>query len=235
MDKFSCIIVEDEPLAVEILEDYIAQIPFLELKEVCPDAIFALECLNREKIDLIFLDIHLPKLKGLDFIRSLRYPPQVIIVSAYHEYAIDGYELNVLDYLLKPIEFSRFFKAVSKLKTGLPVSERPTNYPFAYENEPLFFQVDRKKVRVLPDDILFIESVGEYVKIVMTDKTMLTKITLYDIGQLLPQHLFRRIHRSYIIALKKIEVFTLNHVEINKTIIPIGRMYKEVMRGWEKG
>jgi DNA-binding LytR/AlgR family response regulator len=112
----NCLIVEDEPLAAEILQDYVRQIPFLELKSTCTDAIFALEVMNRERIDLIFLDIHLPGLKGLDFLKSLQNPPAVILTTAYHEYALEGYELNVVDYLLKPIEFQRFVAAVNKVQ-----------------------------------------------------------------------------------------------------------------------
>jgi len=115
MQQYNCIIVEDEPLAAEVLQDYVNQVPFLNMKGICSDAIYAMEMLKKEKIDLIFLDIHLPKLKGLDFIKTLKDPPQIIITSAYHEYALKGYELNVLDYLLKPIEFSRFLTAVNKL------------------------------------------------------------------------------------------------------------------------
>ena len=108
MQQYNCIIVEDEPLAAEVLNDYIGQVPFLKLKGICADAIYAMEVLQKEKIDLIFLDIHLPKLKGLDFIKTLKHPPHIIIVTAYHEYALQGYEYNVIDYLLKPVEFSRF-------------------------------------------------------------------------------------------------------------------------------
>ena len=116
MQQYNCLIVEDEPLAAEVLQDYIRQVPFLTLRGICGDAIYAMEKLQQEKIDLIFLDIHLPKLKGLDFIKTLRNPPHIIIVSAYHEYALQGYEYNVIDYLLKPVEFSRFLMAVNKIK-----------------------------------------------------------------------------------------------------------------------
>ena len=124
MQTYNCIIVEDESIAAELLQDYVKQVPFLHLKGVCIDAIYALEMLQKESIDLVFLDINLPKLKGLDFIRTLKNPPKIIITSAYHEYALQGYELNVVDYLLKPIEFSRFLMAVNKVK-----SERPEPNP----------------------------------------------------------------------------------------------------------
>jgi len=117
MEKFNCIIVEDEPLAAEVLQDYVGQIPFLELKSLCTDAMYAMEALKKNRIDVIFLDIHLPRLKGLDFLETLKSPPQVIITSAYRDYALEGYELNGVDYLLKPISFNRFLTAVNKIKT----------------------------------------------------------------------------------------------------------------------
>src|SRR6478672_9640915 len=117
MQQYNCLVVEDEPLAAEVLKEYICQVPFLQLIAICSDAIYAIEVLQREKIDLIFLDIHLPKLKGLDFIKTLKNPPQIIVTTAYREYAIEGYELNVLDYLVKPVNFTRFLMAVNKLKT----------------------------------------------------------------------------------------------------------------------
>jgi response regulator of citrate/malate metabolism len=154
MQRFNCLIVEDEPLAAEVLQDYIKQVPFLSLKGICNDALFALEALQQQKIDLVFLDIHLPKLKGLDFIKTLKNPPRIIITSAYHEYALQGYEYNVVDYLLKPIEFSRFLMAVNKLNQS-PVPERhiATFLP-APERASLFFNVSKKKVKVFLDEIL---------------------------------------------------------------------------------
>src|SRR6187399_3311924 len=157
MEKYNCIIVEDEPLAVEVLEDYIKQVPFLELKSICPDAIFAMEILRKQKIDVVFLDIHLPKLKGLDFIKTLKNPPQIIVTTAYREYAIEGYELNVLDYLVKPINFSRFLMAVNKLKTqhkgDIIFSSGPATSP---ERQHLFVNVNKKMIKVYMDEILFI-------------------------------------------------------------------------------
>ncbi|MEI9810650.1 MAG: response regulator [Bacteroidota bacterium] len=134
MQLYNCIIVEDEPLAAEVLRDYIQQVPFLVLKGVCPDAIYAIELLQKEKIDLIFLDIHLPKLKGLDFIKTVKIPPHIIITSAYHEYALQGYEYNVLDYLLKPVEFSRFLMAVNKL-TSTPEAHKLESKGYAKAEE----------------------------------------------------------------------------------------------------
>lgn len=229
MQKFNCLIVEDEPLAAEILEDYIHQVPFLQLLAKCYDAVFALEILQNEKVDLIFLDIHLPKLKGLDFIKSLNEPPQIIITSAYTEYALQGYELNVIDYLLKPIEFNRFIMAVNKLK---PINEveRLNNISSTLPERPyLFFNVSKKKVKMFLDEILYIESLKEYIKVISKDKSILTKFQLGEIEDILNKNNFLRIHRSFIVAKDKIDAFSATDIEINGQQIPIGRSYKEIV------
>ena len=148
-----CLIIEDEPLAAEVLKDYIQQVPFLTLVDTCSDALFALEVLKKEQIDLMFLDIHLPGLKGVDMLSSLANPPQVILTTAYNEYALQGYELNVVDYLLKPIEFKRFYQAVSKVKVGDVSAAKAT----------ITIQADSKKLVINTADILFIESQKEYI------------------------------------------------------------------------
>ncbi|MEO5500852.1 MAG: LytTR family DNA-binding domain-containing protein [Ginsengibacter sp.] len=222
----SCLIVEDEPLAAEVLEDYINQVSFLQLIEKCNDAIYALEILKREKIDLIFLDIHLPKLKGLDFIKTLENPPKIIITSAYPDYALQGYELNVLDYLLKPIEFSRFIKSVHKAQ--LKTEDLQLLEPQEINSRPfLFFNVGKKRVKIFFDDILYIESLKEYIKIVTKDKSILTKIQLGQTEDLLKNSNFIRIHRSFIVSKDKIDAFTASEVEIRGVLIRIGRSYKE--------
>ncbi|GAA0547310.1 LytR/AlgR family response regulator transcription factor [Chitinophaga japonensis] len=229
MQKYSCIIVEDEPLAAEVLEDYIRQVPFLLLKGVCSDAIYAMEMLQKETIDLVFLDIHLPKLKGFDFVKALKNPPQVIITSAYQEYALQGYELNVVDYLLKPIEFSRFLMAVNKLKQPTAPAPAPDTASAARERPHLFFNVSKKRVKVCLDEILYIESMKEYIRIVTRDKSILTKFQLGQIEELLARNNFLRVHRSFIVAKDKIDAFTATDVEINGKEIPIGRSYKELV------
>lgn len=236
MQTWRCIIVEDEPLAAEVLKDYIQQIPFLQLKGVCDDAIYALETLQKEPIDLIFLDIHLPKLKGLDFLRSLKHPPAVIITSAYQEYALQGYEHNVVDYLLKPIEFSRFLMAVNKLKTQqdtrTPAAENVLSTP---ARTYFFFNVSKKRVKVYLDEMLYIESLKEYIRITTKGKTILTKFQLGQIEELLARNNFLRIHRSFIVAKDKIDAFTATDVEVGGKLIPIGRSYKElVLRALEQ-
>jgi len=227
MLKYSCLIVEDEPLSAEILTDYIRQVPFLELRSVCADAIYAMELLQNEKIDLLFLDIHLPKLKGMEFLESLRNPPRVIIISAYKDYALQAFELNVVDYLLKPIRFSRFLKAVNKLEQSVALPPATDTRERTY----FFFSVGKKKVKVFLDEILYIESLREYVRITTRDKNILTKFQLSAIEELLSRNNFIRIHRSFIVAKDKINAFTATDVEINNKQIPIGRSYKELVIG----
>ena len=229
MRKFNCLIVEDEPLAIEVLEDYIHQVPFLQLAAICKDAIYALEMLQKEKIDLIFLDIHLPRMKGVDFIKTLINSPRIIITSAFQEYALQGYELNVVDYLLKPIEFGRFLFAVNKLKHLVDIAPSSNITPIAGERASLFFNVSKKKVKMFLDEILYIESLKEYVKIFSRDKSILTKFQIGEIEDLLKKNNFLRIHRSFIVAKDKIDAYTVTDVEINGKQIPIGRSYKELV------
>lgn len=227
MQRITCLIVEDEPLAAEVLQDYVSMIPFLELVGVSGDAIFALQELEEKKIDLVFLDIHLPKLKGLDFIRTLKNPPKIIITSAYQDYALEGYELNVLDYLLKPIEFNRFVGAVTKARQEIEAGKVSSKPGVTNERPFLFFNVGKKKVKMFLDEILYIESLKEYIKIVSGEKTLLTKFQLGQTEELLQNNNFLRIHRSFIVAKDKVDAFTATDVEIRGKLIPIGRSYKE--------
>lgn len=230
MQMYNCIIVEDEPLAAEVLQDYISQVPFLQLKGICTDALFAMEFLQKEKTDLVFLDIHLPKIKGLDFLKTLTNPPRVIITTAYHEYALEGYEHNVLDYLLKPVEFSRFLKAVNKLTSKPEQAATANGGPVRPEKEFIFFNVSKKMVRIFLDDILYIESLKEYIRVVTKDKSLLTKFQLGQIEEILSKNNFIRVHRSFIVAKDKIDAYTATDVEINGKQIPVGRSYKEIVQ-----
>jgi len=230
MQQYNCLIVEDEPLAAEVLQDYVSQVPFLTLGGVCGDAIYAMEKLQREKIDLIFLDIHLPKLKGLDFIKTLRNPPHIIIVSAYHEYALQGYEYNVIDYLLKPVEFSRFLMAVNKMRQTPTTTSAIQVTSEAAERPYIFFNVGKKRVKIFLDEILYIESLKEYVRIFTKEKSILTKFQLGQIESLLARNNFIRVHRSFIVAKDKIDAFTASDLEINGKQIPVGRSYKELVQ-----
>ena len=223
--NLKCIVVEDEPLATEVMVDFISQVPFLKLEKTCIDAIAAMRILNEKKIDLIFLDIHLPKLKGLDFLNTLKNPPMVIITTAYHEFAVKSYDYNVLDYLLKPIEFSRFMVAVQKAashnnKENVAVEET--------KNDGLFFTVNKKKARVTFHSIVYIESQRENVKIVTKSQVFQTRIAISEIEKQLPDS-FLRIHRSYIVAKTKIDFVDAQEIEIGGKFLPIGRSYKNAV------
>src|SRR4051812_48040951 len=166
MSKIKCIIVEDEPLAVKVLADYISQVPFLESQQTFKDAILATDWLRNNNTELIFLDIHLPKLKGIAFLKTLTHPPAVIITTAYHQYAVEGFDLNVKDYLLKPIEFERFLSAVNKVRTSQ--SGKHFSNESAEIKDHLFLNVQKKKVKILFSEIIYIESQREYIRIVTT-------------------------------------------------------------------
>ena len=226
MSKIKCIIIEDEPLATKVLADYVSQTPFLELQGTFKDAILATDWLRHNDTELIFLDIHLPKLKGMAFLKTLVNPPAVIITTAYHQYAVEGFDLNVTDYLLKPFEFERFLVAVNKVKTAQGEKPRSTE---SEEKDFIFLNVQKKKVKILFSEIVFIESQREYIKIVTTKKEFLTKMATHEIESLLPAHLFKRIHRSYIISLSKIDSYTAEEVEVNGKSLPIGRDYRGII------
>ncbi|MDQ3843563.1 MAG: response regulator transcription factor [Bacteroidota bacterium] len=225
MSKLKCIIIEDEPLAVKVLSDYVSQVPFLELQGTFKDAILATDYLRDHHTDLIFLDIHLPKLKGMAFLKTLTHPPAVIITTAYHQYAVEGFSLNVTDYLLKPIEFERFLIAVNKVKTA----QREKHQPDAIQEKKdhLFLNVQKKKVKILFSEIIYIESQREYIKIVTTKGDYLSKMSTHEIEELLPAHLFKRVHRSFIVSISKINSYTAEEVEVNGVPIPIGRGYRD--------
>ena len=210
-----------------MLRDYIQQVPFLECQGSFKDAILATEFLRHTATDLIFLDIHLPKLKGMAFLRTLPNPPAVIITTAYHQYAVEGFNLNVTDYLLKPIEFERFLVAVNKVKMAHK-EIHPSVTHLAPENRDfIFLAMQKKKVKILFSEILYIESQREYIKVVTTKQEYLSKMSTHEIEALLPAHLFKRVHRSFIVSVSKIESFTAEIVEVNGVAIPIGRGYRD--------
>jgi DNA-binding LytR/AlgR family response regulator len=227
MSKIKCIVIEDEPLAAKVLSDYISQVTFLELQSTFKNALLATEFLHDNSTELIFLDIHLPKLKGMAFLKTLKHPPAIIITTAYHQYAVEGFELNVTDYLLKPFSFERFLVAVNKVKTSrsesLKINEDEEKKDF------IFLNVQKKKVKILFSEIVYIESQREYVKIVTIKKEYLSKMSTNEIESLLPANQFQRIHRSYIISISKIESYTAEMVEVNGISVPIGRDYRGII------
>jgi two-component system, LytTR family, response regulator len=227
MSKIKCIIIEDEPLAIKVLADYVSQTPFLELQATFKDAILATGWLRNNTTDLIFLDIHLPKLKGMAFLKTLTHPPAVIITTAYHQYAVEGFDMNVTDYLLKPFEFERFLVAVNKVKTAQ--TEKDKTIEAAEAKDFIFLNVQKKKVKILFSEIVYIESQREYIRIITTKKEYISKISTHEIESLLPANLFKRIHRSFIISISKIESYTAEMVEVNGVSIPIGRDYRDIL------
>ena len=231
MSKLSCIIVEDEPLATEVLTDYIAQVPFLELVDTYPDALYALEGLKTHSADVIFLDIHLPKLKGLDFLKTLQQPPQVILTTAYHQYALESYDLAVVDYLLKPIEFSRFLTAVNKLKRTEIQSLASIKNSLTPSNDFIFFPTNKKMVKVFLANLLYVESLKDYVRLHTTKQVLVVRMQIGEIEKLLETQLaILRIHRSYLVVMEKIDAFAATEVEIADKKLPIGRSYKQFVQ-----
>ena len=226
MSDIKCIVIEDEPLAVKILSDYILQVPFLELQATFKDAILATDWLRHNNTDLIFLDIHLPKLRGMAFLKTLSHPPSVIITTAYHQYAVEGFDLNVTDYLLKPFDFERFLLAVTKVKT---IQIERQKHESKEIKDFIFLNAERKRVKILFSEIVYIESQREYIKIVTTKKEYISKMSTHEIEDILPANLFSRIHRSFIVSLSKIESYTAEMVEVNGVPIPIGRGYRDII------
>jgi DNA-binding LytR/AlgR family response regulator len=191
------------------------------------NALLAIEFLHDHTIELIFLDIHLPKLKGMAFLKTLSHPPSVIITTAYHQYAVEGFDLNVTDYLLKPFAFERFLIAVNKVKTAQ--SEIQKSNENEEKKDFIFLNVQKKKVKILFSEILYIESQREYIKIVTIKKQYISKMSTHEMESLLPGNLFKRIHRSFIVSMTKIESYTAEIVEVNGVSIPIGREYRGII------
>ena len=227
--KIKCLIVDDEPLAVEIIESYLKRLDNMEIIGNCSNAIKAFEILQKEQMDLLFLDIQMPKLTGIDFLRTLKNPPKVILTTAYREYALESYELDVVDYLLKPISFERFFKAVSKVyRDGGDENGGHKEKDTANTNaEPyLYLKADKKMVKVMLKDILYIESLKDYVRVKTPTKDVITHQTISYFEEKLSEDAFLRIHRSFIVPIGKIETFSASAVEVPGKELPIGRIYK---------
>jgi DNA-binding LytR/AlgR family response regulator len=226
--KLNCLIVDDEPPAVEVLKTYVTSVSSLHLVGVCHNAIEASNLLQIQPVDVMFLDIQMPLLLGTDLVRTLRNPPDIIFTTAFRKFAIDGFELDAVDYLLKPISFERFLKAVNKVMHTRSRINDDKSPPEAGINNSGFIhlRVDRKNVKLSLDDILFIESLKDYVKVVTTSKNIITKQSISSLEEMLPGKQFVRIHRSYIVSVNKIISFTSNSIEIGKSELPISRMYR---------
>ena len=230
--KVKCLLVDDEDLALDIMEEYIKRIDYLQLEGRCKSAVEALSVLNSKKIDLLFLDIQMPGLTGIQLLRNISNPPTVIFTTAYSEYALESYDLEALDYLIKPIPFERFIKAVNryfKLKKHdyqIPEKKEQSNTDQAF----IFVKSEKKMVKVFLHEILYIESLRNYVSIYQENgQEIITLNTISNIEEKLPETNFLRIHRSFIIAIDKIESFTSSLVQVEQKYIPIGRNYKSMV------
>ena len=238
-NKIRCLVIDDEPPAREILMRHIADVEALKLVGSCSNAVEALGFLNENQVDLLFLDIQMPQLLGTNFIRTLKNPPKVIFTTAYRNYAIEGFELDAVDYILKPISFERFLKAVNKvlqLDIGEKTSMVPREDLSEKVNSFLYFRSDRKMVKVFFNDILFIESLKDYIKIVTVSKSIVTKYVLSTLEEMLPSDEFLRVHKSYIVNISKIDSYNADSIQILKNQLPIGRLYKlevtRVLNAW---
>nr|WP_321450270.1 LytTR family DNA-binding domain-containing protein [uncultured Carboxylicivirga sp.] len=233
MDNIKCLIVDDEELAIDVLEEYVNRIDYLELAGSCRNAVEAMAFLNNNKVDLIFLDIQMPGLTGLQLLKNISDRPEVIMTTAYTEYALEGFDLQVLDYLIKPIPFDRFIKAVNRFlklhqsNISLPEIKQSNSYNDAF----IFVKSDKMMVKILLSEITYVESLRNYVAIYQTSGKMIkTMNTISNIEEKLPETHFLRVHRSFIIAIDKIDSFTSGSFKINTEIIPIGRQYKELVK-----
>lgn len=222
--KIRCLLVDDEPIALDVLASYVRQVDALELVGQCRSAVEAFILLQTKPVDLIFLDIQMPQLSGLDLLRTLPNPPKAIITSAYREYALDGYELDVLDYLVKPIPFERFIKAVGKVFS--PKLAAPPANPVSTEEPFVFVKEDRQLIRLALGEIISLESLRDYVKITTLTQQVITRQTLGYYEELLPGEQFLRIHRSFIVAKAKIVSMTETRINLPGQTLPIGRYYK---------
>jgi len=233
--KIKCLVVDDEPPARDILKKYIAGVDLLELAGECSNAVETLSFLQNNSADLLFLDIRMPHILGTSFLRTLKNPPKVIFTTAFRKYAVEGFDLNAVDFLLKPISFERFLQAVNKvMQMNIAVTEntKASNETLPDQSHPfLYFRADRKMVKVFLEDILFIESLKDYIKVVTTNKVIISKQSISSLEEMLPKDAFVRVHRSYIIAVNKIDSYNTDTIEIAKKEIPIGRLFRhEVSR-----
>jgi len=225
MHPLKCLIIDDEPLAQDVIENYLKNVDYVELVAKCDHALSALSFIKKQKIDLIFLDISMPFISGIDFIKTLPNPPAIILTTAHKEFAVESYELNVLDYLLKPISFERFLKAVNKLENRESSKLVKPAVDDSESDTFIYVKSEKKNVKILLKEILFIESLKDYIKIQTSTKSIVTQVPISAIEQRLPDG-FLRIHRSFIVAKDKITAFTQHDFEIGKYQIPIGRNYK---------
>ena len=221
MDKYTCIIIEDEPLALEKTMDFVNKVPFLNLSATFDNALNGLAYLNNNKVDVLFLDINMDELSGIELLESSKINSQVIITTAYQEYALKGYELRVTDYLLKPFTFNRFLQAVNKAQENL--SQRITEKQLDF----IFVKTENRLEKIMISDILYIEGMRDYLRIHTSQKKIMTLQSFSELEQLIPAHLVCRVHKSYMVAVNKIESIERSRIKIADQIIPVSETYKE--------
>ena len=229
--KLRCLLIDDEPPALKILASYISNINGLEIVAQCKNAIEALDVLHQKTVDVIFLGIKMPKILGTEFLKNLSHPPKVIFVTAYRDYAVDGYELDAVDYLVKPVSFERFFKAITKLNRMIGKETVTTTADYVPNPEAfVYLKVDKDMKKIFVNDIVYIESWKDYVKLFLANnKNLLVKQSISAMENLLSEHKFLRIHRSYMVSLNKISGYNGVSIQLETTEIPIGRLYKQAV------
>lgn len=221
MDKYTCIIIEDEPLALEKTKDFVNKVPFLNLSATFDNALNGLAYLNNNKVDVLFLDINMDELSGIELLESSKISSQVIITTAYQEYALKGYELHITDYLLKPFTFNRFLQAVNKAQENL--NQRITEKQLDF----IFVKTENRLEKIMISDILYIEGMRDYLRIHTSNKKIMTLQSFNELEQLIPAHLVCRVHKSYMVAINKIESIERSRIKIADQIIPVSETYKE--------
>jgi two-component system, LytTR family, response regulator len=229
--KINCIAIDDEPLALDVISHHVDRIPFLNLKSKFTNAFEAIDFLHKEKVDVLFLDIQMPELTGFELLRTLNHKPAVIFTTAYPNYALESYELDAIDYLVKPIPFERFLKAVNKVKQRISLpTEMPETTTNSVAPEFIFIKTEYKTVKIFLDDILFIESEKDYVAFQLKNEKILSLLSMKAVEEFLPKENFIRVHRSYIVAFNKIEAIERFNITIHKKIIPIGDSYRDFFK-----
>ena len=229
--KLRCLLIDDEPPALKVLESHISQINGLEIVAQCKNALEALDVLGSKTVDLMFLDIKMPKMLGTDFLKNLSHPPKVIFVTAYRDYAVDGYELDAVDFLVKPVSFERFVKAITKVQRMMgQETASPANNNNSNTEAFVYLKVDRIMQKVFVDDIIYIESWKDYIKVFLTTgKNVLVKQSISAMENLLSNHKFLRVHRSFMVSVDKVTGYNALSVQVNSTEVPIGRLYKQAV------
>jgi DNA-binding LytR/AlgR family response regulator len=220
------LIIDDEPIAHDIIKKYCDLLPNMELMKHCYDALEALDYLRENTVDLLFLDLNMPKLKGFEFLKTLINPPSIIVTTAYQEHAFEGYELNITDYLLKPFSFERFLKAVNKVGNSIPSSPIVASITESAKNN-IFLYSDKKHVQIKISDLLYVEAAGNYAKAVLKENTLVIREKISDVLEMLPSDKFIQVHKSFIVSLEHINTVEGNRMFINNHVIPIGKYFKK--------